>query len=248
MEDPTKIGHNRTGMQISPKEAARQMRSMEEFDVETAAPDMQPESTLAAEMRREYVNEADAIGSMPPPATLKGALKAGAGALTGTRMQVFIDKLGERLAYERGGTRLYDAALVKAGAAADGTPVTVERMKQIRNQEAEHAELLREAIESIGADPTVQTPCADVVGVQAMGLMQSVTDPRTTLAQPLSSLLAAELIDVASWELLARLAREAGQEELAAQFEQALEHENEHLQTISGWYQAMVAAETRLLS
>ncbi len=248
MEDPTKIGHNRTGMQISPKEAARQMRSMEEFDVETAAPDMQPESTLAAEMRREYVNEADAIGSMPPPATLKGALKAGAGALTGTRMQVFIDKLGERLAYERGGTRLYDAALVKAVAAADGTPVTVERMKQIRNQEAEHAELLREAIESIGADPTVQTPCADVVGVQAMGLMQSVTDPRTTLAQTLSSLLAAELIDVASWELLARLAREAGQEELAAQFEQALEHENEHLQTISGWYQAMVAAETRLLS
>jgi ferritin-like metal-binding protein YciE len=199
-------------------------------------------------MRREYVNEADAIGSMPPPATAKGMLKAGAGALTGTRMQVFIDKMGERLAYERGGTRLYDAALVKAVAAADGTPVTVERMKQIRNQEAEHAELLREAIESVGADPTVQTPSADLVGVQAMGLMQSVTDPRTTLAQTLSSLLAAELIDVASWELLARLARDAGQDELAAQFEQALEHENEHLQTISGWYQSMVAAETRLLS
>jgi rubrerythrin len=247
MEDPTKLGHNRTGMQISPREAARQMRSMEEFDVE-AAPDMQPETTLAAEMRREYINEADAIGSMPPPATVKGALKAGAGALTGTRTQVFIDKLGERLAYERGGTRLYDAALVKAVAAADGTPVTVERMKQIRNQEAEHAELLREAIESVGADPTVQTPSADLVGVQAMGLMQSVTDPRTTLEQTLSSLLAAELIDVASWELLARLARDADQEELAAQFEQALEHENEHLQTISGWYQAMVTAETRLLS
>ena len=245
--EPTKIGHNRTGMQISPKEAARQMRSMEEFEVE-AAPDMQPETTLVAEMRREYVNEADAIGSMPPPATAKGMLKAGAGALTGTRMQVFIDKMGERLAYERGGTRLYDAALVKAVAAADGTPVTVERMKQIRNQEAEHAELLREAIESVGADPTVQTPSADLVGVQAMGLMQSVTDPRTTLAQTLSSLLAAELIDVASWELLARLAQDAGQDELAAQFEQALEHENEHLQTISGWYQAMVAAETRLLS
>jgi ferritin-like metal-binding protein YciE len=100
----------------------------------------------------------------------------------------------------------------------------------------------------VGADPTVQTPSADLVGVQAMGLMQSVTDPRTTLAQTLSSLLAAELIDVASWELLARLARDAGQDELAAQFEQALEHENEHLQTISGWYQSMVAAETRLLS
>jgi hypothetical protein len=223
------------------------MRSMEEFDLETA-PDMQPENTLAAELRREYVNEADALGSMPPPATVKGAVKAGVGALTGSRMQVFIDKLGERLAFERGGTRLYDAALVKAAAQAAGTPVTIERMKQIRNQEAEHAELLRHAIQTVGGDPTTQTPGADLVGVQAMGLMQSVTDPRTTLVQTLSSLLAAELIDAASWELLAQLARSIGQEELARQFDEALSHENEHLQTISHWYETLVTSEARLLS
>ncbi len=247
MEDPTKIGHNRTGMQISPKEAARQMRSMEEFDIETSV-DMEPESTLAAEMRREYVNEADALGSIPPPATVKGAVKAGVGVLTGARLQVFIDKLGERLAFERGGTRLYDAALVKAAAQSAGTPVTIERMKQIRNQEAEHAELLRQAIETVGGDPTTQTPGADLVGVQSMGLMQAVTDPRTTLAQTLNSLLAAELIDVASWEMLAQLARSMGQEELGMQFDRALSHENEHLQTISSWYEALVTSETRLLS
>jgi bacterioferritin (cytochrome b1) len=161
---------------------------------------------------------------------------------------VFIDKVAERMAFERSGTRLYDAALVKAAALANGTPVTMERMKEIRNQEAEHAEILRQALLSLGADPTAQTPCADLVGVQSMGLMQSVCDPRTSLAQTLSSLLAAELIDVASWELLSRLARSLGNDELAEHFDRALEQETEHLETISGWYEGLLNADAKLLS
>jgi rubrerythrin len=152
------------------------------------------------------------------------------------------------MAFERGGTRLYDAALVKVAALAAGTPVTLERMKQIRNQEAEHAEILRQALISLGADPTAQTPCADVVGVQAMGLMQSITDPRTSLPQTLSSLLAAELIDVASWELLGRLAESVGNPDLAEHFERALEQENDHLRTIAGWYEGLLTSDAKLLS
>jgi ferritin-like metal-binding protein YciE len=163
-------------------------------------------------------------------------------------MQVFIDKVAERLAYERGGTRLYDAALVKVIALAEGTPVNVERVKQIRNQEAEHAEMLRQALIALGADPTAQTPCADLVGVQSMGLMQSLTDPRTSLSQALSSLLAAELIDVASWEMLSRLATSCGQDAMANQFDQALKQEESHLDTISRWYEALLNADAKLLS
>jgi bacterioferritin (cytochrome b1) len=249
MEDPTELGRNRTGMQMSPLQSEMLMEASRDAEMMNAdSQDVQPEGMLMAEVRREYINEAEALGSMPPPTTMKGAVKSGLGALTGHRMQVFIDKVAERMAYERGGTRLYDAALVKVIALADGTPVSVERVKQIRNQEAEHAELLRQALITLGADPTAQTPCADLVGVQAMGLIQSVTDPRTSLVQTLSSLLAAELIDVASWELLSRLAASANQENLVTQFDRAMEHEKEHLETISRWYEAMLNAEAKLLS
>ena len=250
MEDPTELGRNRTGMQMSPLQSEMLMQSsrLAEQLEPTSADEIPPENLLLAELRREYVNEAEALGSIPPPTTVKGALKSGLGALVGQRMQVFIDKVAERMAYERGGTRLYDAALVKVLALADGTPVTLERVRQIRNQEAEHAELLRQALITLGADPTAQTPSADLVGVQAMGLIQSVTDPRTSLPQTLSSLLAAELIDVASWEMLSRLARSANQEELASQFELALEQEKSHLDTISRWYESLLNAEQKLLS
>jgi len=251
MEDPTKLGHNRTGMQMSPLHGEMLRQSAEDAAIlaDVSLEDVrQPEATLIAELRREYVNEADALGSVPPPGTLTGALQSGAGMMTGKRLQVLIDKIAERMAYERGGTRLYDAALVKAAALARGTPVTVERMKQIRNQEAEHAELLRQALIELGADPTAQTPCADLVGVQSAGLMQSITEPRTSLPQTLSSLLAAELIDVASWEMLSRLARSMGRDDLAERFDHALEQENQHLTTISGWYEGLINADAKMLS
>jgi bacterioferritin (cytochrome b1) len=246
MKDPTSLGHNRTGLQVSPLHGEL-LTETAEREIDRTLIDS-PEATLLAEMRRDYINDAESLGSIPPPATMKGMAKSGAGAVTNKRLHVFVDKMAERLAYERGGTRLYDAALVKAIALAEGTPVNIERMKQIRAQEADHANLLSDAIESVGADPTAQTPCADLVGVQAMGLMQSITDPRTSLVQTLSSLLAAELIDVASWELLGRLARDMGQDAIADRFDEALAHETQHLDTISRWYEAMVTAESKMLS
>jgi rubrerythrin len=247
MEDQnTNLGHNRTGVQRSPLHGELML------DEARAAPPAidprEPESLLMAELRREYVNEAEALGTIPPPATLKGAVKSGAGAITGHRLHVFVDKLAERLAFERGGTRLYEAVLVKAFAFAEGTPVNIERIKEIRNQELEHAGLLTEALLGLGADPTAQTPCADLVGVQSLGLIQAVTDPRTSLAQTLSTAMAAELIDVASWELLATLARSMSQDTLAERFDAALRHENEHLATIRGWVEQLAEAEARLLS
>src|SRR4051794_39292932 len=166
MEDSTRLGHNRTGIASSPLHdelvAAVGADPVQILD--------QPEAMLLAEMRRDYVNDADALGTIPPPRTMKGMAKAGAGALKGNRVHAFLDKVAERLAFERGGTRIYDALLVKVSALAEGTPVTIERVKQIRNQEAEHARLLEETIVMLGADPTAQTPCADLVGVQSLGL------------------------------------------------------------------------------
>lgn len=246
MQDATELGRNRTGIQMSPLQDELAVPPVDDAAARTAT--SQPANMLLAEVRREYIDEAEAFGSIPPPGTAKGMLKSGAGMLTGRRIHVLVDKIAERLAFERGGTRLYDAVLVKALALAEGTPVSVERLQEIRDQEAAHAALLVEALRRLGADPTAQTPCADLVGVQTLGLLQSVTDPRSTLTQTLSSALAAELIDVASWDMLARLARSLGQEELATRFEAALAQENHHLETISAWQEALVMNESKLLS
>src|SRR3954469_25614977 len=105
MEDPTKLGHNRTGLQMSPLHG--QMLRMAARDAAVVADATaqgvdQPEATLLAETRREYINEADALGSVPPPGTLGGALRSGAGLVSGKRLQVLIDKMAERMAFERG--------------------------------------------------------------------------------------------------------------------------------------------------
>jgi len=233
MIEPTELGPNRTGLQRSPLH--EEMLS----GVDTGrAPPAPPNEQIAA-LRQSYIADAEALGTVPPPPTLKGKLGSLMDKATGHRAQVLVDKLAERLAFERGGSRLYEALLTKAMAVPDPA-VDITRLQEIRDQEVEHANLLAMALTTLGADPTAQTPCADLVGVQSFGLLQSVSDPRTTLVQCLSSALAAELIDNAGWDLLATLARTSGHEELAAQCDKALEQEMEHLATVRGWHETMV--------
>jgi len=96
----------------------------------------------------------------------------------------------------------------------------------------------------LGGDPTAQTPCADATATASMGIMQVVTDPRTTLAQSLNAMLIAELADNAGWELLIALAQEAGKTEIAELFEDAMAEEQEHLVTIKSWLTALVTSGT----
>ena len=86
-------------------------------------------------------------------------------------------------------------------------------------------QILRDAIETLGGDPTVVTPSADVVGVAGSGWVQALTDPRTTLTEALKVVLAAELADNDGWETLVEVAAGLEQEELAAQFREAASDE-----------------------
>lgn len=200
-------------------------------------------------MRVSYIEEADALGSVPPPPTLKGKAKSGMEMLTGNRPQAFIDKLAERLAFERGGTRLYDAVLAKFSVFKDELKgVSEGDLLEIRNEEAAHALLIKECIEHLGADPTAQTPCADLVGVESAGLLQAVSDPRTTLAQSLHAALAAELIDNAGWETLIAMAEEMGQKKMAERFREALRQESEHLANVRSWYHSLTLGSANLVS
>ncbi|RYH67612.1 MAG: ferritin-like domain-containing protein [Alcaligenaceae bacterium] len=121
---------------------------------------------------------------------------------------------------------------------------TAATLLMIRTQEHEHFLMLSEVMRSLEGDPTAQTPCADVIATASMGLMQVVTDPRTTFAQSLNAILTAELTDNAGWELLISLAQGAGESDLVEQFERALEEEKEHLVIVKSWLAALTAAST----
>jgi rubrerythrin len=215
-------GPNRTGIATSPKQIEKMLAGMES---KFATPTSEGDERAIAKMRSQYIETAEPVGVQP---------------------QIFLDKLGERLAFERTGTRLYDAFIAKCRT-QEPAGIDDAKLVEIRNEEARHFALVAECIESLGGDPTAQTPCADVAGVASSGLMQVVTDPKTTVAQSLQALLIAELTDNAAWEDLITLAEKMGNDDMAAQFQEALQHEEEHLATVRQWHADLLMAESDLV-
>jgi rubrerythrin len=243
MKQETTLGRNRTGVQMSPADASDMQQAAEALPADTES----AEYGLAS-LRRPYIEESEGLGSVPLPGTMKGAAKSTVQALKGDKAHVLIDKLGERLAFERSGVRLYESLLSKCEADPDALPEgALERLRHFRDEEAEHFALLADALREIGADPTAQTPCADLVGVEGMGLMQAMGDPRTNLLQSLHVVLDAELLDHAGWELLIQLARAMGQDPMAERFAHALEQEDEHLQEVRRWVEELTLKDASIV-
>jgi len=234
-KDPA-IGKNRTGVQMSPIDIEKMLAAM---DTKLAKPSSSGDESELAKLRASYIAEADPVGSVPPPVTMKGAAKSGMKMLKGERPQVLLDKLGERLAFERSGTRLYEALINKCEASPDSGIIDLGRLKHFHDEEARHFALIAECMEKLGADPTAQTPCADLAGVESMGLLQVVTDPKTTPAQSLHAILVAELTDNAAWDELIVLADELDMDELSGQFAEARDNEREHLETVRQWHEQL---------
>ncbi|HZW14585.1 MAG TPA: ferritin-like domain-containing protein [Noviherbaspirillum sp.] len=234
MKEQTHMGMNRTGVQMSPLDSS-DMQSGMPASMTPATPG---DDSALAQVRSSYITQADPVGSVPLPGTVKGAISTGASMLTGAEPQLLLDKLGERLAFERTGTRLYDALITKFEALQDNsTSMTLADLQQIRQDEVRHFAVIAEAIQTLGGDPTSQTPCADLVGVESIGLMQAVTDPRTTIAQSLHAMLVAEMTDNAGWEMLIALAEDQGQNALISDFTVALNEERAHLQQVQRWFE-----------
>jgi hypothetical protein len=244
MQQATKTGMNRTGVQMSPLATPEMLEATQALQAPLTGRDDATVAPGIAQLRAEYAGEADPLGSVPPPGTLRGAVTVGLAKLTGRHPETFIDKLGERLAFERSGARLYEAFLAKLRGAGDrATAIPVAEVEHIRDGELRHFAMLTEALESLGADPTCQTPCADAAAVMSMGLVQTLTDPRTTIAHGLDALLTAELVDNASWELLIQLAADAGQDPLVTRFREALDEEAEHLVKVREWLTREILGE-----
>jgi rubrerythrin len=235
-----RIGLNRTGIGLSPLLSGEMINS----SAQIGAPPAERSGELAlGRVRQEYGAQKEPVGSMPPPSSLKGVAETAVDLIKGQQPTVLLDRLGDRLAYERTGVRLYGALIDKLGAwgSWEGGPAKAE-LESIQQDELRHFELLREVLEAIGADPTVVTPAADVCGVEILGVLQVISDPRTTLPQALHAILTAELVDNDGWRMLIDLVKLTGHDELVSQMQRALLDEDRHLSQVRGWLQE----ETRL--
>src|SRR5688500_1194940 len=91
-------------------------------------------------------------------------------------------------------TRLYEVLLNKVQLLEESVPGrTLDQIMKIVSEELNHFRLLNQVITELGGDPTVESPSADVAAVASMGIMQILTDPRTSIPQCLQALLTAEL-------------------------------------------------------
>jgi rubrerythrin len=204
-------------------------------------PSSKGDASALALARLDYAEEAGPIGTMPPPTSLVQGAKTAAKLLRGRQPMLFLDKLGERLAFERTGTRLYEGLLAKMDGGFRGGPSRRD-LERIMREEHAHFALLRDAMERLGGDPTAVTPSADVQATASQGIAAVIVDPRTTLVEGLEAILIAELADNDCWDALIALADGAGEAELVNRFSAARDHEREHLANVRAW---LAAAQSR---
>jgi rubrerythrin len=228
---------NRTGIMTNPELSIEMIEGAKQ-----TVPSSQGDATELASVKAEYIEEAVPIGSSP---VMLEVSENGESVGQFDGLAVLLDKLGERLAFERQGTRLYEAFLQKCESVAldSGSGPSVEDLRHICEEELEHFHLLQNAITALGGDATVQTPSADVAGVLSHGVMQVVSDPRTTIPQTLQAMLTAELVDNDGWQMLQDLAAELGQDDLEEQCRRAYEEEQEHLEKVRDWLTSMTMEE-----
>ena len=230
---------NRTGLMLNPELGAELVQGAKETipSSEGNGDDMEIE-------RAEYAQEGLLIGSNPAPVN-ESAMEGSDESMTNGGMAVLLDKLGERLAFERQGTRLYEAFIQKMEAMPieDTDAPKVDDLRHICEEELQHFKLLQQAIVKLGGDATVQTPSADVAGVLAHGALQIMSDPRTTIPQALQAALNAELADNDGWKMLQELSEQLDYADLGEQCAKAYEEEQEHLENVRKWLSQMTLSE-----
>jgi hypothetical protein len=242
MNQQATVDTNRTGIAAAPQRAQEMLAGMEEFP-----PTSEGSAQDIALVRIAYAKEGAPLGSMPLPAGMKNKAKSAIKAVMGAQPTLLMDKLGERLAFERSGTRLYEGLVSKHAAFGSftGGP-SQEDLVEILQEEYRHFTMLSSTIEQLGGDHTAVTPSADLLATASQGIVKVIVDPRTSLLQSLEAILMAELADNACWEALIAIAQQAGEDTLVEPFEKALVTEQEHLMKVRTWLaagQGLIAPE-----
>lgn len=238
MSQANKMGPNRTGIDMSPVDS----KAMIEGAVKLTDTTPPPQERIA-EFREQAIRESGSLGSIPVPGTFKGALNVGKEKLQGHNPEVLINKLGQRLAFERAGVRLYDAMIRKYEASMDQVAIEVvplPKLYQFRDEERDHALLVETVMSELGADPTAMTPDADASALAAMGLPKVIAEPRTNILQCLEAIQLAEFADNAAWENLQTLCMRMGLRDIAARFSKPIAQEKVHQEALTDWVAQLV--------
>ena len=230
MRDPLELTRNRTGILTAPDMGKEMIENAEELSPPGGAEDLP-----LHELRADDVRGVEPAGTMPPIRLDSANLGAPSKSTA-----VLLDALGARLAFERTGTRIYEALCtkVRASGAQDGGP-TEQDLLEIWNDELAHFQLLHETIVRLGGDPTAVTPSANVEATASLGVIQVAADPRLTLLESLHASLLAELGDRDGWEILIGLVDAAGEADLVEPFCACLAAEERHLASVRSWISVM---------
>lgn len=246
MEKSSQLGANRTGIDASPLDSKAMSDGIQKFHTTSG------NANALHDLQRQYATDADPVGSVPIPGTPKGMLKSMMKKMSGNNPEMLVNKLGERLAFERSGVRVYETFITTCEALSPdgdtaGPDIPLSQLREFRDQEAEHFYLIKRSMEFLGADPTAQTPDADVSAVASSGMMKVISDPRTSIGQCLEVMLSLELTDNAAWDVLIKLAADLGLDDMAAEFGGALHQEERHAQHVRQWYETLVRGDAKMV-
>ncbi|TVP57781.1 MAG: ferritin-like domain-containing protein [Halomonadaceae bacterium] len=187
-----------------------------------------------------------AAGPAPLTDAFTGILTAGEEKVQSHNCALLLNKLCQRLAFERAGVRLYEALILKCEAAREkgAHPVlSIQKLRQFRDEELAHFLLLKRAMVSLGADPSTLPGEADTGAQASLGVQRVLNEPRSSVLQCLEAILTTELTDNAAWCLLKELCLNMGLKDLADEFTDALAQEEVHAAIIAEWVRLMTMTQ-----
>lgn len=157
-----------------------------------------------------------------------------------------LDLLLGRLAFERTGVKLYDSVIHKIERGAEPRyHRLLDQLHHIRDEEKEHEEWLEAQIRALGGTAHETSDMSMLEVEESAGIKNVIVDGHQKVLHLLHALLAAELADNAGWDLLVKLADDAGDRAAKLELGKRLAQEVQHLAFIR---EAVVrAAEIEIL-
>ena len=144
-----------------------------------------------------------------------------------------MDKLSEFLTVERGGIKLYEAALKHVHSRE-----VKEKFHEFHQQTIRHEEILTNIIEKLGGKASYKSAGAKVAEAKANALLKTMTDSKglsrdEAELNAIENIVIAETKDHADWELLGHIAHRSEDSRLADLLKPAVaeveKQEDEHL-------------------
>ena len=145
----------------------------------------------------------------------------------------------QSLEHERGGVKIYKAAI-----AAAQRPDLKSEWTEYLEQTEQHVQSLTDICQAFELDPFTTTPGTQIVKATGTALLQAIEAARAAGDPKAAQLVAAECVVLAEtkdhldWELIGEVAKELSgeQQELVLEaFERIEEEEDEHLYHTQGW-------------